>query len=141
MARVHGLIYEKNYQLKEDDPARKFKGRGVLLGDQVKDQNMEAALFQDLGNSPATFDAPRVGQITMGVYLDMTCRWRMRSRHIFRPNCQEFPVGLNYPTRHGIPLLIVTNSAVQYVVWSKHSTVILTLVLCGDSIVIQPFKR
>ena len=52
MARVHGLIYEKNYQLKEDDPARKFKGRGVLLGDQVKDQNMEAALFQDLGNSP-----------------------------------------------------------------------------------------
>ena len=57
MARVHGLIYEKNYQLKEDDPARKFKGRGVLLGDQVKDQNMEAALFQDLGNSPATFDA------------------------------------------------------------------------------------
>ena len=59
MARVHGLIYEKNYQLKEDDPARKFKGRGVLLGDQVKDQNMEAALFQDSGNSPATFDASR----------------------------------------------------------------------------------
>ena len=59
MARVHGLIYEKNYQPKEDDPARKFKGRGVLLGDQVKDQNMEAALFQDLGNSPATFDASR----------------------------------------------------------------------------------
>ncbi|CAE7949193.1 unnamed protein product [Symbiodinium sp. KB8] len=59
MARVHGLIYEKNYQLKEDDPARKFKGRGVLLGDQVKDQNMEAALFQDLGISPATFDASR----------------------------------------------------------------------------------
>ena len=26
MARVHGLIYEKNYQLKEDDPARKFQG-------------------------------------------------------------------------------------------------------------------
>ena len=57
MARVHGLMYEKNYQLKEDDPARKFKGRGVLLGDQVKDQNMEAALFQDL--SPTTFDASR----------------------------------------------------------------------------------
>ena len=36
-----------------------FTGRGGLLGDQVKDQNMEAALFQDLGNSPATFDASR----------------------------------------------------------------------------------
>ena len=59
MARVHGLIYGKNYQLKEDDPARKFTGRGVLLGDQVKDQNKEAALFQDLGSSPATFDASR----------------------------------------------------------------------------------
>ena len=59
MARVHGLIYEKNFQLKEGDPARKFKGRGVLLGDQVKDQNMEAALFQDLGNSPKNFDSAR----------------------------------------------------------------------------------
>ena len=59
MARVHGLIYEKNFQLKEDNPQRKFKGRGVVLGDQVKDQNMEAALFQDLGNTPATFDASR----------------------------------------------------------------------------------
>ena len=59
MARVHGLIYEKNFQLKEGDPARKYKGRGVLLGGQVKDQNMEAALFQDLGNSPANFDSAR----------------------------------------------------------------------------------
>ena len=59
MAREHGLIYEKNFQLKEGDPARKFKGRGVLLGDQVKDQNMEAILFQDLGNSPANFDSAR----------------------------------------------------------------------------------
>ena len=48
MARVHGLIYEKNYQLKEDDPARKFKGRSVLFGDQVKDQNQEAIPFPDL---------------------------------------------------------------------------------------------
>ena len=48
---------EKNYQLPDDDPKRKFKGRGVLLGDQVKNQNFEAALFQDLGNSPATFEA------------------------------------------------------------------------------------
>ncbi|OLP78871.1 hypothetical protein AK812_SmicGene40903 [Symbiodinium microadriaticum] len=31
MARVHGLIYEKNYQLKEDDPARKFKGGPMLM--------------------------------------------------------------------------------------------------------------
>ena len=36
MARVHGICVEKNYQLSEDNPGRKFKGRGVLLGNQVK---------------------------------------------------------------------------------------------------------
>ena len=40
-------------------PGRKFKGRGVLLGNQVKNQHWEAAFFQDLGNSPATFEASR----------------------------------------------------------------------------------
>ena len=84
MARVHGLIYENNYRLKEDDPARKFKGRSVLLGHQVKDQNMEAALFQDLGNSPATFDASRRADYygCLPVYPVMTFRWPMLFRLI-----------------------------------------------------------
>ena len=59
MARVHGICVEKNYQLPEGDPGRKFKGRGVLLGNQVKNQHWEAAFFQDLGNSPASFEASR----------------------------------------------------------------------------------
>ena len=59
LARVHGICVEKNHQLPKDDPRRKFKGRGVLLGNQVKNENFEAALFQDLGNSPATFEASR----------------------------------------------------------------------------------
>ena len=59
MARVHGKCVEKNYQLPEGDPGRKFKGRGVLLGNQVKNQHWEAAFFQDLGNSPASFEASR----------------------------------------------------------------------------------
>ena len=49
MARIHGICVEKNYQLPKGNPSRKFKGRGVLLGNQVK----------DLGNSPATFEASR----------------------------------------------------------------------------------
>jgi len=32
MARVHGICVEKNYQLPKGSPGRKFKGRGVLLG-------------------------------------------------------------------------------------------------------------
>ena len=59
MARIHGICVEKNYQLPKGNPSRKFKGRGVFLGNQVKNQFWEAAFFQDLGNSPATFEASR----------------------------------------------------------------------------------
>ena len=59
MARIHGICVEKNYQLPKGNPSRKFKGRGVLLRNQVKNQFWEAAFFQDLGNSPATFEASR----------------------------------------------------------------------------------
>ena len=59
MARIHGICVEKNYQLPKGNPSRKFKGRGVLLGNQVKNQFWEAAFFQDLDNSPATFEASR----------------------------------------------------------------------------------
>ena len=45
MARIHGICVEKNYQLPEGNPSRKFKGRGVLLGNQVKNQFWEAAFF------------------------------------------------------------------------------------------------
>ena len=45
MARIHGICVEKNYQLPKGNPSRKFKGRGVLLGNQVKNQFWEAAFF------------------------------------------------------------------------------------------------
>ena len=59
MARAHGICVEKHSQLPVGDPKRKFKGRGVLLGNQVKNQSFEAAMFQDLGNSPASFEDSR----------------------------------------------------------------------------------
>ena len=55
MARAHGIIVEKHSQLSEEDPRRKYKGRGVVLGNQIKNQTSDAALFQDL----ATFEASR----------------------------------------------------------------------------------
>ena len=36
MARAHGICVEKHSQLPVGDPKRKFKGRGVLLGNQSK---------------------------------------------------------------------------------------------------------
>ena len=59
MARAHGICVEKHSQLPVGDAKRKFKGRGVLLGNQVKNQSFEAAMFQDLGNFPASFEASR----------------------------------------------------------------------------------
>ena len=46
MARVHGICVEKHSELPKQDKGTKFKGRGVLLGNQVKNQNFEAALFR-----------------------------------------------------------------------------------------------
>ena len=38
MARAHGIIVEKHSQLSEEDPRRKYKGREVVLGNQIKNQ-------------------------------------------------------------------------------------------------------
>ena len=43
--RVHGIMVEKHWQLPKEDPRRKFKGRAVLLGNKVTNQNIEAAFF------------------------------------------------------------------------------------------------
>ena len=58
--RVHELCYLKSSELPEADPRRKYKGRAVFLGDQVKDQDGNVALFQELGSTPATMSASKV---------------------------------------------------------------------------------
>ena len=57
--RVHELCYEKNSELPDDDPRKKYKGRDVFLGDQVKDQDGNVALFNDLSSAPATMAASK----------------------------------------------------------------------------------
>ncbi len=56
---LHGITVEKRAELVKGDKNRYFKGRVVFLGNQVKDQDDQAALFMDLGNAPATMDASR----------------------------------------------------------------------------------
>ena len=50
------LCFEKGSELPEGDPQRKFKGRHVFLGDQVKDQDFQNAGFEQLGSSLPTFE-------------------------------------------------------------------------------------
>ena len=60
---LFGICVEKNHELPEGDPLRKMKGRVVFQGNQVTNQSWEAAIFQDLGSSPATMEASRVADM------------------------------------------------------------------------------
>ena len=56
---IFGICVEKGSELHKDDGNRKFKGRYVFRGNDVKDQNWEAAMFQELGSSPAAMEASK----------------------------------------------------------------------------------
>ena len=53
------FVSKKGSELPIGDQGRKFKGRVVFQGNRVVNQSWETAVFQDLGNSPATMDASR----------------------------------------------------------------------------------
>jgi hypothetical protein len=50
---------EKNHELAEDDPNRKFKGRVVFLGNAVVDERGDVAFFQEMSSSPATLESAK----------------------------------------------------------------------------------
>lgn len=61
LGMLYAICVEKGSELA---PAlRKYKGRVVFLGNQVKNQNWEAAMFQDLGSSLATMEAGKAADI------------------------------------------------------------------------------
>ena len=59
VGRIFEICVEKNAELHEDNPLRKFKGRVVFQGNQVRDENWEAAMFQELSSCPATMEAAK----------------------------------------------------------------------------------
>ena len=46
-ARIFPISSEKGSELPEGDPDRKFKGRCVVQGNDVRDENPHAAIFQE----------------------------------------------------------------------------------------------
>ncbi len=56
---LFAMCVENNYELPADHPKRNVKGRVVVQGNRVTNQNWEAAMFQDLGSCPATMEASR----------------------------------------------------------------------------------
>ena len=61
--RIFDIVVEKNAELPEGHPGRKYKGRVVFGGNQVYDQNWEVAMFQELSSCPATLEAAKVADV------------------------------------------------------------------------------
>ena len=57
VGKVFEICVEKGSELPANDPLRKFKGRTVFQGNNVRDENSDSALFSELGSSPATMEA------------------------------------------------------------------------------------
>ena len=59
MGYLFCICVEKNSELPDGHASKKYKGRVVFQGNRVVNQNWEAAMFQELGSSPATLEAAR----------------------------------------------------------------------------------
>ena len=57
---IFEACYGKGSELPPDDPRRKFKGRTVFQGNNVRDQDSDHALFAEFGSSPASMEAAKL---------------------------------------------------------------------------------
>lgn len=53
------ICVEKGAELARGDPSRKFKGRVVYQGNNVKDENYDMAIFSDLSSAPSSMEAAK----------------------------------------------------------------------------------
>ena len=59
-AMIAELCFQKGSELEDGHPGKVYKGRHVLLGDQVVDNQFDHAQFQELGRSLPSMMASRV---------------------------------------------------------------------------------
>ena len=79
--RLVELCHLKGAELPLGHEMRKYKGRVVFQGDQVKTQNLEAVMFQEPASCPATMQAgkaadcfgPEPGNVVMQADADQVC--------------------------------------------------------------------
>eukprot|EP00959_Pyramimonas_sp_CCMP1952_P431504 9037070-Pyramimonas_sp.AAC.1 len=55
--RMFAILAEESSEVPDGHKDRKYKGRVVFDGSDVRDQNRDVALFQELSSSPATIQA------------------------------------------------------------------------------------
>ena len=59
IGRIFALCVEKGSELPKDHKDRKYKGRIVFMGNQVRDEYHDYAIFQDLSSSPAALEGTK----------------------------------------------------------------------------------
>jgi hypothetical protein len=59
VGRIFAICVEKNSELDKGNPARKYKGRVVFRGNDVRDENWDVAMFQELSSTPATMEGAK----------------------------------------------------------------------------------
>ena len=59
VARIFPICSEKGSELKKGHPERKLKGRCVLEGSDVRDENKDSAIFNELSSSPAGLEVSK----------------------------------------------------------------------------------
>ena len=59
IGRIFDILVEKNSELAENDPNRKFKGRVVFEGCYVKDEENNWAIFSEIASCPVSMEASR----------------------------------------------------------------------------------
>ena len=89
LGRILEACYEKGSELPPDDPRRKFKGRTVFQGNNVRDQDSDHALFAELGSSPASMEAAKLLD-AFGSQPGFSKAQAMPFRHISRPSGMAF---------------------------------------------------
>ena len=60
---LFGLMVEKGSEFPEGDVRRYYKYRIVFRGNDVKDQNWEVAMFQEMATTPTTLEASRYSDL------------------------------------------------------------------------------
>ena len=63
IGRIFELCHEKGSELPVGHPGRKFKGRVVSMGNQVRDEENSMAIFNELSSAPATIEAATAADI------------------------------------------------------------------------------
>jgi hypothetical protein len=78
VGRVFGIVVEKHPELPHGHPERRFKGRLVFQGNEVRDKNSHDAIFSDFPLALPPWKPPRMSMPT-GCSPATPCRRRTRA--------------------------------------------------------------